>query len=284
MKIVNALGGPAKFGPLGALVACAGLIGWLYADVLAGMASEWYQNPNYSHGFLVPVVSGYFVWLRREEIARTGMKPFGWGLSLLVLGLLMFLLGGAGAAHTTLRISMLVVIGGVVLFLLGPAMFAVLFFAYAYLLFMIPLPAYLYDAIAFPLKGIVARLSVWFLQAIDVSVYREGNLIVFPSTTLEVAEACSGIRSIMSLLAVAVAFGELRCWEIWKRIALAAIVVPIAIFANGARVVIMGLVARTYGERFIEGALHDTAGLGVFLMMLALLIGVGWLLGKWRSK
>lgn len=248
------------------------LLGWMYAPVIVDMARVWYKNPNYSHGFLIPLVSGYFAWRKRGELEHSEIRPWNWGILVFLAGILMFLFGKIGVAHTTLRVSLIVTIGGIILFVCGKRIFWVFLFPYLYLLFMIPLPAYLYDAVAFPLKNIVAKYSVETMLLMNITVYRDGNIIVFPSVRLEVSDACSGIRSLYTLYALTVAYIALVGDRWWRRFVLIIAVVPVAVVSNGFRVIASGILAKYCGTAAVKGVMHDSAGIGVFIMMTFLVV------------
>jgi exosortase len=252
----------------------------LYFDAIRGMVLDWYNDENYSHGFLIPVISGYILWQRREEIAAVEAKPSLFGLVVVLAGLCQFLFGYVSGESFTMRFSMLVVAAGAILFSYGAPLFKLVAFPFCYLVYMIPLPYILYDSIAFPLKLLVSKYSVAFLKLIGIPVYREGNVINLVNTTLEVADACSGIRSIVSLLALAtaLAFFSQKGWL--KRTILIVMAIPIAVFANGVRVIGTGILATRYGSKAAEGFFHEFAGLVIFGVAMALLLFTSGLLGK----
>lgn len=252
----------------------------LYFDAIRGMVLDWYHDENYSHGFLVPFISGYFLWLRKDDLRSLEPAPANWGVIVLLAGLCLDLFGMVAGESFTMRISMLVVLAGVIIFSTGTAAFKTVAFPFGYLIFMIPLPYILYDAVAFPLKLLVSRYSVAFLKLIGIPVYREGNVINLVSTTLEVADACSGIRSIVSLLALATALAWFSHHGLLKRWVLILLALPIAVFANAIRVIGTGVLASRYGSRAAEGFFHEFAGLVIFGVAMALLLLSSVVLGK----
>lgn len=256
---------------LGLLLLLAGL----YRVIVPEMVLDWYQDPNYSHGFVVPLIVGYFLYQKREELLATEVAPWWPGVLLLALGLLQLLVGWLGTELFTMRTSLVVILSAVALFLFGRGVFRQVWLPLAYLLFMVPLPYILYDAVAFPLKLFVTRTSISFLKAIGVVVLREGNIIILPATTLEVADACSGIRSLISLLALAVAYASYLPVSPARRLFLVLSAIPIAIFANACRVIGTGILAQYWGSKAAEGFFHEFAGLAVFAVAIALLIGLG---------
>lgn len=175
---------------------------------------------------------------------------------------------------------MLVVLAGLIISIYGFALFKAVLLPYCYLYFMIPLPYLIYDSIAFPLKLFVAKYSVLALQNMSIPVHREGNIIMLPYTILEVADACSGIRSLMSLLALGIAFAYFSQKTLMKKIILAVSAIPIAIFANAGRVIGTGVLAHFWGTEAAEGFFHEFAGLAIFAFSMALLFSVGAVLNK----
>lgn len=269
--------------PVLSIVACGSCFAMLYGSTLRYMFIEWSADPNYSHGFLVPLISGYFLWQRREELRSFTLKPHLAGLGLLLVGLTLFLLGHLSGEYFTMRFSMLVVLAGTIIFIGGGGLFRVVLFPLLFLIFMIPLPYLIYNSFAFPLKLFVSRVSVGTLQALGFSVLREGNIMVFPSTTLEVADACSGVRSIISLLALGTTMAVLSLKGWWRRLFLVVLAVPIAVAVNSLRVIVTGMLANRYGARAAEGFYHEFAGLVIFGAAILLLGGAAWLLSRTGS-
>ena len=257
-----------------------GAFALLFQNAIHGMVMDWYHDENYSHGFLIPLVSGYLLWQRREELQKMEVRPTEAGLVVTLAGVLLFLFGTIAGESFTMRFSMLMVLAGALLFVYGAGFFRAVSFPFAYLIFMIPLPYVLYDSIAFPLKLMVSKYSVAFLKLIGIPVMRDGNVINLVSTSLEVADACSGIRSIVSLLALATALSYFSQKGWVKRTVLVLLALPIAIFANGARVIGTGILASHYGAKAAEGFFHEFAGLVIFGVALALLALASYILGK----
>lgn len=261
-------------------VAMAGLLGVLYWPVLAGLIAQWYLDPNYSHGFLIPVMSVYFVWERRLILARMTPRPTWWGLGIVLFGLLMLTIGQIGAELFLQRFSLVVVIAGLVLLILGRDALGVLSFPIAFLIFMVPIPAIIMNAIAFPLQGFAAQTAASCLAALEIPVLREGNIIILAHTALEVAEACSGIRSLMSLLALGTAYAYFSERVMWKRWVLVAAAIPVAIAANAFRVAGTGVLAHYFGDEVAQGFYHDFSGWLVFVVAFLLLLSIGAVLRR----
>lgn len=260
------------------------LLALAYRAVLPDMAQQWYEDPNYSHGFVVPLVAGYFLWERRLELMRAEVAPWWPGFLLCLAGQLQLVLGWLGSEYFTMRSSLVVTVAGMTLFFFGRGLFRLMLLPLGYLLFMVPLPYIVYDAVAFPLKLFVTRVSIAVLKLGGVVVMREGNVIMLPSTTLEVADACSGVRSLVSLLALSVGYAFLLKTTAVRRAVLILAAIPIAVCTNALRVIGTGVLAQYWGARAAEGFFHEFAGLAVFAVAVALLIGLGALLGGKGGK
>lgn len=262
-----------------ALALYAAAFAVLFGKTILGMGAQWYADPNYSHGFLIPLISGWLIWRGRRDLAEVPRVPSAEGIAVAVAGFALFLAGNLTSEYFTMRLAMLTVLAGSIIWTAGGAFFRAILFPFSYLLFMIPLPYLVYDSFAFPLKILVSKISVRFLQLIGVAVLREGNIITFASTTLEVADACSGIRSIVSLLALAAAMAYFTQRGWLKRLVLTVMAIPIAILANAVRIIITGILASRYGGAAAEGFFHEFTGLLIFGLAAAMLIATGLLLG-----
>jgi len=259
------------------------LLAIVYADTFQGLYFDWSNDENYSHGFLVPAISAYFAWQVRDELQRLTIKPLNSGLLIILFALLVLFAGVSSQVDFALRTSFVFLLCGIVLFLLGWQWFKTLSLPLGFLFFMIPLPYIVYDSMAFPLKLFVAKFSVITLKLMGVIVLREGNIIMFPETVLEVADACSGLRSLMSLLALGVALAVFTQDKKSMRILLVLLTVPIAILTNMLRVIGTGFLAQYYGAAAAEGFFHEFAGMGVFLLAMVLLFVSSGLLRKVSS-
>lgn len=264
----------------GSLLLLLPLLAAVYWSIVPGMVGDWNNDPNYSHGFLVPLISAYFVYLKWPTLKTLPVVPSNLGLPVMVGSLLLLVFGFAGTEYYTMRSSLVFLLAGIVLYWFGWQVFKALALPLGFLLFMVPLPYIVYDALAFPLKLLVTQASVATLKALGVAVVREGNIIMFPQTVLEVADACSGLRSLMSLLALAVAYAFVAHKTLAKRLLLVLSAVPIAIMTNMFRVIVTGFLAQYYGAAVAEGFFHEFAGFVVFALAMALLLLFGALLGR----
>lgn len=232
----------------------------LYHAVIAHLVVQWWDDPNQSHGFLVPLVAGFMAWERRERLAAAGASASSWGLVLMGAGVGMLVLGELAAELFLQRVSLLVTLAGAIAHLLGRGALRGLAIPLLFLALMIPPPAIVFNAVVLPLQGVAARLATVMLGALGVPVLREGNLIVLATTTLEVAEACSGIRSLTTLLALAATLAYLARPGPWRAAAIIVSAVPVAVLANAARVAGTGALAARYGPEAALGFLYTFSG------------------------
>ena len=246
-------------------------IAGIYAGIFQDLYFDWMDDPNYSHGLLVPFISIYFAWQQREKLGKLEIKPANSGLLLIVFALLVLIAGVAAQEYFSKRSSFVFLLAGIVLFQFGWQWLKSLALPIGFLFFMIPLPYIVYDAMAFPLKLFVAKFSVISLKLMGVVVWREGNIIMFPQTVLEVADACSGLRSLMSLLALGVALAVFSQKKKSAMVLLIVLTIPIAILTNMIRVIGTGFLAQYYGSAAAEGFFHEFAGMGVFVLAMVLL-------------
>jgi exosortase len=253
------------------LVLLIGAGALLYAGVAQRLVSDWANDDNYSHGFLIIPLAAYFIWERRNKLLTTPPKPSLLGLPVVLFGLATLVAGLLGAEFFLSRVSVLFVLAGSVLFLLGWEHLRILAFPIAFLVLMIPIPAIVFNQIAFPLQLFASRFGVAVMELFAVPVLREGNVITLANTTLEVAEACSGIRSLISLLTLGIVYGYFTDSRPWVRVLIAASTVPIAIFANGMRVAGTGVLAHKYGVEAAMGFFHTFSGWIVFVAAFVML-------------
>jgi len=255
---------------LGVLLAAA--IGWLYAGTLSGLAAEWASSPDASYGALMALVALAVIWQRRDAFAHAADQfsaPVP-GLAILVAGLCIYLAGQLGADIFLTRVSFLAVVTGAAWFLAGPRAVRVVAAPLLFLLIAVPLPALVVNAITLPLQLVASRVAEATLGAVGVPVLRDGNVLELPSTALEVAEACSGLRSIVSLAAIGVLLAWTdRSWP--RRLAIVASTLPVAILMNGLRIAATGVAAETWGPRLASGSWHTFTGWITFVISIAVL-------------
>ena len=257
------------------LLCLAGGFGLLYGRLLIDLFETWSTNANYSHGFLILPVVAYFVWNRRARLAAAERKPNWGGLLLVVCSLIVLLVGTAGVEFFLMRTSAIAVAVGIVLFLAGWGWLRVLAFPIGLSLLMIPLPPVVFYQLAFPLQLLATKFGVAILQLTRIPVLREGNVIALAHTTLEVTEACSGIRSLLSLFTLAILYAYFSTSRNDRRIMIALSSIPIAIVANGLRIAGTGIAAQYVGPGAATGFFHAFSGWTVFMTSFAMLVALG---------
>lgn len=251
----------------------------IYYRVLIKLVTDWWNIPDFSHGFLVPLFAAYLVWTRREALRKTALAPSWSGVAVVAFALVTLLVGVYGAELFLSRISIVFLFSGLALAFGGPRLLRELRFAILVLLLAIPIPAIIFSQITLPLQNLASRLASDLLPLFGVPVLREGNVIQLPSMSLEVAEACSGIRSLMSLLTVSVFYGYFLEQVNWKRVVLALSSVPIAIAANALRILGTGLCVQYWNPDKAVGFFHEFSGWVMFLVSLTCLFLLHRVLG-----
>jgi exosortase len=265
-------------------VAAAGLVLGglllLYWPVLTGLVDAWSTDDNYSHGFFIVPLAAYFAWERRRAFAASPVRPSIAGLAVVAVSLALLVAGLLGAELFLSRVSIIGAVAGSVLFLFGWPRLRVMLFPLAFLLLMVPLPALIFNKIAFPLQLLASRVGESSISALDIPILREGNVLILANATLEVAEACSGIRSLVSLFTLGIVFGYFVDRRPWVRAVIALSAIPVAILANGLRVASAGVAAHNFGAAGVEGLFHEFSGWVVFIVAFLMMIGVQRLLQR----
>lgn len=255
----------------------------LYGPILKSLVLNWWQNPDYGYGFLVPIFSGYVFWKERERLTKISLKPANFGLLIMLGAIALLLAGSLGAELFTSRFSMLVLLGGIVVFVAGWKFLRAVLFPLGFLVLMIPIPTIIFNQITFPLQLLASRFATFWLHLINVPVLREGNLIILPNYTLEVVDACSGIRSLMTLITLAFAYGYLAESRRWARYLLVLLMIPVAIVSNAIRIMGAGVLTYQFGPAAAKGFFHEFSGWVIFVAALILMFGCHWVLRKIRG-
>ncbi|MGA2268719.1 MAG: exosortase/archaeosortase family protein [Bryobacteraceae bacterium] len=255
-----------------------GKIGWFgllmlacYAPVLRALVRQWASDPDMGHGFFVPLIAGFIVWQKRDELLAIKPQPNWWGLAVVVYGGVQLIIGTLGVELFLARTSLVIALIGAVWLLGGDLMLKKLAFPLFLLFFMVPIDAVIYNQITFPLQLLASRLADGALTLISVPVLREGNILELPNQRLSVVEACSGIRSLLSLTFLSLVYGYFFEKKAWIRVVLFLSTVPIAIVANSSRVTITGVLTQMKPEA-AEGFFHEAEGWVIFMVALGILI------------
>jgi len=244
---------------------------WLYWSTLIHLAAQWWHDPNFSHGFFVPLFSAFVLWENRKRLLRIPLRPSWSGLPVLAFALCVLTVGQLGAELFLARSSLLLLLASFTVLFLGWNVFRATFFPWAFLILMIPIPAIIFNQITFPLQILASKVAAAVLSLLGVPVFREGNVINLPAMSLEVAEACSGIRSLMSLVTLAIIYGYLLEKRLWVRWLLALASVPIAVAANSIRIIGTGLLVQYWDTDKAEGYFHASWGWLIFVISLLML-------------
>ena len=253
------------------------LIAWLYASIFAHLVLQWvgpHADRNFEHGIFVPIFSLFVLWQDRKRLQAIAPVPSWTGLPLVVIALCTLVLGVLGAELFLSRVSLLILLAGLIILFLGWTFFRAVLFPWAFLILMIPIPALLLQQVTFPLQLLAAKLATALLELVGVPVLLEGNVITIPSGPLNVAEACSGIRSLLTLVTLAIIYGYLMERRIWVRVILACSAVPIAVAANVFRIFGTALVTQYGDPALAEGFYHALGGWAIFVVALIMLFAV----------
>ncbi len=243
----------------------------MYLPVIAELVETWSNDDNYSHGFIVPIVSIFVLYKKRDKLATINKQTTNIGLIPLICGLALFVIGNAGAEYFTVGVSLVITLFGITYYLYGKEFIRETWFAFFILLFMIPIPAVVYFSATFPMQLFASKVSVFLLDIIGIPVVRQGNMIHLPQQTLEVAEACSGLRSLISLLAMGAIYGYMAQEKLLAKSLLFFSTIPIAIGVNVIRVFMAALLTYAVEMDTTAEPLHTIIGLLMFLFSFILL-------------
>lgn len=282
-------------------------IAFAYATVLVKLFHDWWNDENYSHGLLIPLIIGYIIWTQRDKLARVPVRPMlSVGVATVLVALFALWAGVAGAELYTQRLSLILLLAGITLYFWGLSLLRLMLVPLALLFLAIPIPSIVFNKIAFPLQLFASRCAVWSMSVLGIPVLRQGNIIElkplnsFETKKLEVVEACSGIRSLMTLVTLAVVFayfshtpsgdppnsgkrfGWLRSYWFWRAVILVVSAVPIAILTNAFRVSGTGVLAHYYGTAVADGFFHSFSGWVVYIVAFVMLFGIGMILDRFR--
>nr|NJM02518.1 exosortase/archaeosortase family protein [Desulfobacula sp.] len=237
---------------------------FVYQKAILKLISDWSTDPNFSHGFLIPFVALYMIWYKKNELAEISLKPSLTGIIAIIGGMLIHMAGNLGSELFLMRFSMIITLSGIIIYFCGFEIFKRILVPVAYLIMMIPIPSILWNQVAFPLQLFSAFISAKAINLLNIPVFREGNILHLANTSLEVVDACSGIRSLTSLLALTGAFAFLAPLSTFKKWVLFFSAVPIAVAVNVIRLTITGAMAAWIGPETAHGFLHDMSGLIIF--------------------
>lgn len=249
----------------------------LYARVVPPLVHQWLKDPNYSHGVLVPFCSLLLLWSSRKKWLAEPRVPSPTGLVLVIGAMGLLVVGLLGAELFLTRVSLCLLIGGLIVYFAGWRLLRLVLGPWMFLFLMVPLPVILFNQIAFPLQILASRLAAFLIDLLHVPVLRDGNILMLPTMSLNIVEACSGLRSLMSLITVAVFYSLFFERRVWLRWVLVLAAVPVAVCTNALRITIAALLAEYVNPQLAEGFFHAFSGLLLFILSLAVLAAVHWL-------
>jgi exosortase len=242
-----------------------------YAPVLWRLVNQWNTDEDMGHGFFVPVISAYIAWQKRQELFSQQLKSNYLGLALIAFAAVQLTIGTLGAELFLARTAFIESVVGSILFLGGWTAVRILAFPLFLLCFMVPIPSVIYNEITFPLQIFASKVAAFVLELVGIPVLRDGNVLELPSQKLSVVEACSGIRSLLSLSFLSLVYGYFFDNRTWMRISLLVLTVPIAIAANAGRVTLTGILSEINPE-LTQGLWHTASGWIVFMIALVIML------------
>ncbi len=248
----------------------AALIVVCYLPVLIRLVSQWNNDEDMGHGYFVPVIAGYIAWQKLDEFFAAPAKPNWLGLALVIYAAMQLCVATLGAELFLARTALVFSIIGAVWFLGGTRRLRIMAFPLFLLFFMVPIPAVIYNQITFPLQLLASRSAEWALMQIGIPVLREGNILELAGEKLSVVDACSGIRSLLSLSFLSLVYGYFFEKKTWLRVTLFFSTIPIAMLANASRVTLTGILADIKPE-YAHGFLHSASGMVIFMVALIIL-------------
>jgi len=255
-----------------------------FYPVWEGLVKAWYNSEEYSHGFFIVPISLFILWQKKDTLAEITSQPSKWGLVLVILSLSLYLFAHFAEIKTVASLSMVLLFPGVIIYLCGYPMLREILFPICFLLFMIPIPAQVYSALTIPLQLFVSKISVGITQILSIQVYREGNIIHLPGRTFQVVQACSGLRSMVSLLALSVIFGYFYLRSNIFRSILFVSGIPTAIIVNIFRVVLIVLAFYYFNYDLTQGTIHTVFGMFIFFLALIIIASLKGVLSIWDTS
>lgn len=252
----------------------------LFYDGLAVMFDWWLNREEYSHGIIIPFISAFLIWQRKDRLAAVSFESSWLGVMIVAASILLFYLGELSGIYTLLQYSFLLGLYGIVLSITGWAAFRIIWVPLAILIFMLPLPNYLYNNLSSYMQLVSTDIGVWVIRLFDISVYQEGNVIDLGLLKLQVVDACSGLRYLFPLMTLSFIAAYMFRGAMWKRAVIFISSIPITVLMNSLRIGLIGVSVEYWGIEMAEGVLHDFEGWVMFMSCVGVLILEMWFLAK----
>lgn len=269
--------------PLWLIAAWAALLLLLYlpfGDGLNHMYSKWTTMEEYSHAMLIPFISMFLIWQKKDQLEQIHFKGSIIGIAMLFLGIFLFVMGELSSLFVIVQYSFVVVVIALFYAVMGWRAFKLVAIPLAILFLMIPLPNFIYNNLSSKLQLISSQIGVGVIRLFDISVFLEGNVIDLGSFQLQVVEACSGLRYLFPLMALGFIMAYFYKSALWKRVVVFLTSIPLTVFMNSIRIGVIGVTVEYWGQDMAEGFLHDFEGWFVFMICAAILLAEMWLLVK----
>lgn len=267
------------FVPLLLLVAAVGLVTFAAWDALPRMVNKWSMD-EYSYAYFVPFLTAFFIWQKKHELAAAPLKTSWAGVVLTLFGVAVVLFGELATVYTVMQYGYIISLHGIALAFLGWAGYRIVLIPLLMLIFVVPLPNFLYNNLSAELQLISSQIGVWLIRQFDISVFLEGNVISLAEMQLQVVEACSGLRYLFPLMAVGFMVAYIFEAPFWKKAVLFLSTIPITVLMNSFRIGLIGVTVEFWGKEMAEGILHDFEGWVVFMGSLGVLLAEMWLLNR----
>jgi exosortase D (VPLPA-CTERM-specific) len=251
---------------------CALLVGYAFQETILDMIGRWNNQEEYGYGYIIPFITLFLIWQRKDQLAEMEFSASIWGLLLITFGGFLFFLGAVATTHTLSQYGLVVTILGTALALLGWKTFKIVMVPLAVLFFMVPLPPFIYQTLSAKLQLVSSQIGVDVIRLFGISVYLEGNVIDLGSYKLQVVEACSGLRYLFPLVSLSFIVAYIYKGAFWKKAVIFLSSIPITVFMNSFRIGVIGVLVEYGGPEQAEGFLHDFEGWIVFMACIAILV------------
>ncbi|WP_240342557.1 exosortase C-terminal domain/associated protein EpsI [Methylococcus sp. EFPC2] len=261
-------------------ISLLGIVGLIFRGGIFYLVDQWLSYEEYSHGVLIPIISLFLIWQRKNELIAMRFTSSWFGIPVIFGGLLLFFLGELAALYIIVQYAFLIVLFGITLFTFGKAVFNCVWLPISILFFSIPLPNFIYNNLSSKLQLLSSKLGVVFIRLFDISVYLEGNVIDLGSMQLQVVEACSGLRYLFPLMSLAFICAYFFKVAMWKRVLVFLSSIPVTVIMNSLRIGIIGVTVEYWGKDMAEGFLHDFEGWFIFMVCTGVLIAEMWVLAQ----